>query len=101
MYGLIGDIAAAPGRRDDLIAILVAAVSDMPGCLSYVVAKDSSDENAIWVTEVWKDKESHDASLSLPAVAKAIAAARPLISSFRNQVITTPVGGYGIQHHGG
>jgi hypothetical protein len=29
-------------------------------------------------------------------VTKAISAARPMISTFGNQVITTPVGGYGL-----
>src|ERR1700683_1025441 len=66
MYGLIGSMSAATGRRADLIAILTQAVSNMPGCLSYVVAKDAKDENTIWITEVWDSKESHDASLSLP-----------------------------------
>jgi quinol monooxygenase YgiN len=96
MYGLIGSMNAASGRRDDLIAILTAAVSDMPGCLSYVVVKDAKDENTIWITEVWDSKESHDASLSLPSVRKAISAAKPMISAIDNQVITTPVGGYGL-----
>ncbi len=96
MYGLIGSMSAASGRRDDLIAILTEAVSNMPGCLSYIVAKDAKDDNTIWITEVWDSKESHDASLSLPSVKKAISAARPLISAFGTQVITTPVGGYGL-----
>jgi len=96
MYGLIGNMSAVSGRRDDLIAILTESVSNMPGCLSYVVAKDSRDESTIWITEVWESKESHDASLSLPSVTKAISAARPMISAFGNQVITTPVGGYGL-----
>jgi len=96
MYGLIGSMGATPGRRDDLIAILTEAVSNMPGCLSYVVAKDAKDENTIWITEVWDSKESHDASLSLPSVRKAISAAQPMISAFGNQVITTPVGEYGL-----
>jgi len=39
----------------------------MPGCFSYVVAKDSADENAIWVTEVWDSIVSHDC-LSIAAV---------------------------------
>ena len=96
MYGLIGSMTAGAGRRDELIAILIEAVSNMPGCLSYVVAKDSRDEDTIWITEVWDSKESHDASLTLPAVTKAISAARPMISAFGSQVITTPVGGYGL-----
>jgi quinol monooxygenase YgiN len=96
MFGLIGSMTAVAGGRDDLIAKLMEAISDMPGCLSYVVAKDSKDENAIWTTEVWDSKESHDASLSLPAVKRAISGARPLMAAFGSQVITTPVGGFGL-----
>jgi len=68
MYGLITRITAVPGRRDEMIAILKESASGMPGCLSSVVAEDSSDENVIWVTEVWESLAIHDASLSLPSV---------------------------------
>lgn len=96
MYGLIGKMTAVAGKRDELIKILLDGVSSMPGCLSYVVAKDPTDENDIWITEVWDDQASHKASLSLPAVKKAIAAGRPLIAGFGDQTITTPIGGHGL-----
>ena len=96
MFGMIGKMSAATGKRAEVIALLLQAVNAMPGCLSYVVAQDTSDENGIWIAEVWDSKESHDASLSLPEVKKSIAAARPMIAGFSNQVITTPIGGYGL-----
>jgi quinol monooxygenase YgiN len=96
MYGLIGKFGAAPGRRDDLVAILLESVGDMPGCLSYVIATDPGDPDAVWITEVWEDQSSHQASLALPAVKAAIAKARPLIASFGQHVVTTPVGGHGL-----
>ena len=96
MYGMIGKMTAATGKREEVISLLLRAVKAMPGCLSYVVAQDAADENGIWITEVWDSKESHDASLSLPEVRKSIAAARPMIAGFSNQTITTPVGGYGL-----
>jgi quinol monooxygenase YgiN len=96
MYGLIGKMVAAAGRREELISLLLQATESMPGCLSYVIARDAADENGIWITEVWVDKASHDASLSLPAVQKSIAAARPMIAAFNNPVVTTPVGGHGL-----
>jgi len=34
MYGLIGKMTAVDGKRDELVAILLAGVSGMPGCLS-------------------------------------------------------------------
>jgi quinol monooxygenase YgiN len=96
MYGLIGKMIAVAGQRDALLAILFAGVADMPGCLSYVVAKDPADENAIWITEVWDNQASHQASLSLPAVQQAIVRAKPLIVGFGEHIVTQPVGGYGL-----
>ena len=97
MYGLMGRMIAGEGQRDTLIAILLDGTGGMPGCLSYVVAKDMKDDNAIWVTEVWDSKESHAASLKLPGVQAAIAKGRPLIAGFDNYTETTPVGGVGIR----
>lgn len=96
MYGLIGKMTAVAGKRDELISILLEGVSGMPGCLSYVVAKDPADADAIWITEVWDSQESHKASLSLPSVKQAIARGKPLIAGFSNSTVTEPVGGHGL-----
>lgn len=96
MYGLIGKMTAVAGKRDELIAILLEGTGGMPGCLSYIVAKDPADADAIWITEVWDNQESHKASLSLPAVKQAIARGKPLIAGFSNGTVTEPVGGIGI-----
>jgi len=97
MYGLIGKMLAAPGQRDALIAILLESVGNMPGCLSYIVAADAADPNAIWITEAWDSKESHAASLKLPAVQQAIGRGRPLIAGFGERFETAPVGGVGLR----
>ena len=97
MYGLIGKMKAIAGQRDALVAILLEGISGMPGCLSYVVAHDPGDADAIWVTEVWDSPESHKASLSLPAVKAAIARGKPLIASFDQYFETSPIGGHGLQ----
>jgi quinol monooxygenase YgiN len=96
MYGLIGKMTAATGQRDALVAILLGGTGDMPGCLSYIIATDPSDAEAIWITEVWESKEKHDESLTLPSVREAIAKGRPLIASIGDGVVTTPVGGHGL-----
>jgi quinol monooxygenase YgiN len=100
MYGLIGKMTVVPGQRDALISILLEGISGMPGCLSYIVAQDSSDPDAIWVTEVWESQESHQASLSLPSVQQAIARGKPLITGFGERFETTPVGGQGLEAAG-
>ena len=96
MFGLIGKMTAVAGQREALIAILLEGTSDMPGCRSYIVAKDPRDADAIWVTEVWETAEHHKASLQLPEVRGAIARGKPLIASFGDSVITEPVGGHGL-----
>lgn len=89
-YGLIGQMLVAPENRDALVSILVEGTRDMPGCLSYQVAKDASRPDAIWVTEVWTDKDSHANSLKLPAVQAAIAKGRPLITGMGIRAETIP-----------
>lgn len=96
MYGLIGKMTSIAGQREAFIAILLDGIGNMPGCLSYVVAKDPTDENALWITEVWDSEASHKASLGLPAVKAAIAKGRPLIAGFGERYVTTPVGGHGL-----
>ncbi|QDH71811.1 antibiotic biosynthesis monooxygenase [Lysobacter alkalisoli] len=96
MYGLIGKVRAMPGQRDALVEILLEGTAGMPGCQSYVIAKDPTDTDGIWITEVWDSADSHKASLSLPAVQEAIARARPLIAGFDQRIETEPVGGHGL-----
>lgn len=96
MYGLIGKMVATPGNREALAAILLDGIGGMPGCLSYVVAKDPRETDALWITEVWDSGESHKASLKLPRVREAIAKGRPLIASFGDSVESEPVGGHGL-----
>ena len=96
MYGLIGKMLATPGNRDALVAMLLEGTAAMPGCLSYVIATDPKDANAIWITEARDSPESHAASLKLPAVQQTIARARPLIAGFGERFETVPVGGHGL-----
>ena len=97
MFGLIGRMRAKPGQRTALIAQLMEGVSNMPGCLSYIIAEDMEDADGIWVTEVWDREESHEASLSLPAVRAAITRARPLIAEIGAGNVTRPIGGHGLK----
>ena len=94
-FGLIGHIKVQSGQRSALAAILAEGSDRMPGCLSYVVAEDVSDPDGLWVTEVWRDQASHQASLELPSVREAIDRGRPLIVAFDAFHETRPIGGVG------
>jgi quinol monooxygenase YgiN len=97
MFGLIGKVSVVPGQREALAKVLLEGTQAMPGCLGYVVASDPADADALWITEVWESRDSHQASLSLPAVQAAIAKGRPLIAGFGARVETVPIGGYGLR----
>lgn len=99
-YGLIGKMTATPGQRDALAAILMEGTQGMPGCLSYIVAADPAEPDALWITEAWDSQASHQASLSLPSVQAAIARGRPLIAGFSHRVETVPLGGHGLAGSG-
>jgi quinol monooxygenase YgiN len=96
MWGMIAKISVLPGKRDEMIGILKSSAANMPGCFSYVVAKDATEENVMWVTEVWDSQAGHDASLSLPAVKEAIPRGQALVASFERLAVTTPVWGVGL-----
>lgn len=93
LFGLVGQMKAQPGKRAELIAILAQGTEQMSGCISYVIAEDQVDEDAIWITEIWTDAEHHAASLKLPTVQASIAAGRPLIAGFDHYFKTRPVAG--------
>lgn len=96
MYGLIGKFLAAPGKREELVAIMLEGSVPMAGCLSYVIARDPASDDGIWITEVWDNKESHAASLGIPEVKATIAKAMPLIAGFGERFETEPLGGVGL-----
>lgn len=97
LFGLIGQILAKPGKRDELLGYFGEMREPMPGCLSYVVALDPANPDAVWVTEVWDSRESHAASLKLPVVRAIIAKAHPIIAGFPQHFETAPVQGVPVQ----
>lgn len=96
MFGLIGRMTAVEGRREELIEILLGGTGSMPGCRSYIIARDTEDSDSLWITEVWESKAHHAESLHLPEVKDAISRGKPLIREFSHQTHTEPVGGYGL-----
>jgi hypothetical protein len=65
------------------------------GCLAYEVGVSDDDPDTVFVVELWESAEAHQASLAVPEVQTAIAAARPLLSGafggFRFNVVGSPL----------
>jgi quinol monooxygenase YgiN len=101
LYGYIGSMKTQPGRRSDVVDILVGGAEGLraAGCLQYTVGVAAADEVTVWVSEVWHSKQAHDASLQLPAAKEAIARATPMLASGFPRVETTVAGGLGLPPH--
>lgn len=98
-YGLFGKFSAVPGRRDELVSYLLRAAELLErdaGCIQYVVST-SDEPDAVWVSEVWTDREAHAAALEPQDVRALIQEARPLIAGVSDRTELTVHGGKGLQ----
>lgn len=91
MFGLIVKITSVDGERDNLMSILQNGTANMPGNISYTIAKDQENHNDIWITEVWDSQASQEASIELASVQDAIGKGRPLIAGMSRIATTTPL----------
>jgi quinol monooxygenase YgiN len=97
-FGMVGKLVAHPGRRGELLDLLMAATRELQGadgCELYVVSHDRDDLDTIWVYEAWRDAAAHRASLNMPAVRGMIERGLPLIAE-RDGANLQPMGGVGL-----
>lgn len=99
-YGLSGTITAQPGKRDELVTILLKAANLLEqneDCIHYVVATDDTLDT-VSITEVWRNKAGHDASLSPTDIRTLVMSAKPLIKDMSKGIETVILGGKGLPH---
>jgi len=99
VYGYIVSMRTRPGKREEVVVLLLRSLDDLPaaGCLSYVVSECTDDADRIWVSEVWASAEHHAASLQLPETRAAIATVMPLLTGEFTRQETRVVGGLGLR----
>ncbi|HEX8856867.1 MAG TPA: putative quinol monooxygenase [Thermoleophilaceae bacterium] len=98
-FGLIGQFLAQPGKGDALAAILLEAARGLesnPDCELYAIHRSPDEPDSVWVTEVWKSREAHGASLEDPGAKELIQQARPIIAGIGERRELQPLGGKGI-----
>lgn len=99
MYGLMGKIRAHTGDGEQLLAYLLRAAEELSAlehCYLYVISRDKDDVDALWVTEIWRNQEDHQASLGHEAIRTLITSARPLIAEMSHRTEFQPIGGKGL-----
>lgn len=97
-YGLFGKFIAVDGKRDELIAILLQAAELLQqngDCHTYIVGT-SDNPNDVWVSELWENKEAHDAALEPEDIRELIMTARPLMADMPAGTEFQALGGKGL-----
>ncbi|MFB7718717.1 putative quinol monooxygenase [Nocardia sp. NPDC056100] len=99
MFSVYGRMTALPGRRDELIAVLLAGLragDQDGGLISFSINAAVDDPDTVWLTQLWVDKAAHDATTRSEPVA---AVSRQVPALLAGQ----PEGHYGhtVHFHGG
>ncbi len=98
-YGCYVKFTARLGQRDALIEHLLHAatgVRSVAGCESYLINTSPTEPESVWVTEVWRSQEEHDASLTIEGAQEAIKQVLPLLAGLPEKIDVLPVGGKGL-----
>jgi quinol monooxygenase YgiN len=96
-FGMYVKFTAQPGKRNELLGILLQAtqaLENVTECELYIVNTDT-DQETVWVTEIWTNEEAHQRSLTLESTKEMIQHAKPLIAGIESTRLT-PMGGKGI-----
>src|SRR5207237_8997096 len=91
--------AAQPGQRATLVEHLLSAAagaSQATGCELYIINTSPTEPESVWVTEVWRSQEEHDASLTTPDSQAAIKQVLPLLAGSPEKIDVLQVGGKGL-----
>jgi quinol monooxygenase YgiN len=85
-------------HRDEVVGILLGAADHLraAGCSLYAVGVSDTDDDTIFVSEIWQSREHHDRSLRLPETKAAIARAMPMLTGQSTRQEMTVVGGLGV-----
>ncbi|EST52034.1 antibiotic biosynthesis monooxygenase [Brevibacillus panacihumi W25] len=98
-YSLFGKFTVKDGERDALVEILLEATQSMKNveeCTHYHVHVSDDDPNAVYVYEVWKNADAHQASLALESTQILIQRAKPIIAGIERISTLQPRGGKGL-----
>lgn len=91
---VVAEADAAPGRFDDLLALLPAlalATRAEAGNVSYVVTRDTETRDRVVFIEEWVSREVFDAHLASPHLAQYAAASEPLLARPVRIVVAEPL----------
>jgi quinol monooxygenase YgiN len=97
-YALINKLTAKPGKRQEVIDLMLEAGAPFdhnPSCLLYLVSTDKEDPDVIWVQDLWTDRADHEAAMATEEMSAQVKRSVPLLAGMPEQIEVEPVGGKG------
>jgi quinol monooxygenase YgiN len=98
-FSLFGKFIIQEGERDTMVDLLLEAADSMKNldeCEIYLVNISESEPNAVYVYEVWRNENAHQASLTLETTQTLIRRAKPIIAGMERVSTLEAMGGKGI-----
>lgn len=99
-FGCFVKFTAQPGQRDALIKHLLYVATEVPkvatGCDLYLINTSPTEPESVWITEVWKSQEEHDASVNVEVAQETLKHIIPLLAGAPEKIDVLPVGGKGL-----
>lgn len=96
---VLAKITCLPGKRDEAVTALgpmLEHVEREEGTLRYVLLKDLSDTDVLWMYEVYRDQAAFDAHSSSETMKSLGHALGSVLAGRPELIITNPVGGKGL-----
>jgi len=96
----IAKIVAAPGKRDELLAVLremVAQAETESGTEVYVFHADAGDDVTVWSYELYVDQAARDAHGASPAMVAIGPKVGPLLGGAPELIRLVPSSGKGVE----
>lgn len=96
---VIAKVTAAPGKRDQVIAVMqvgLATADGEPGTIQYVLHEDINDPDVIWFYELYANQDAfatHGGSDAMKELGKTLA---PLLGARPELTMLNPLGGKGL-----
>ncbi|GEN54863.1 putative quinol monooxygenase [Halobacillus faecis] len=101
-FSLFGKFTVQEDERDSMVNLLLEAADSLQNleeCEVYLVNISESEPNAVYVYEVWKSEEAHQASLTLETTQTLIRRAKPIITGMERVKTLQTRGGKGLGQH--
>jgi len=98
-FGLFVKFTVKDGERNTFVEMLLEAADAMKNvdeCTHYLVHVSDDEPDAVFVYELWKNEDAHQASLTLESAQALIKRAKPIITGIEKISTLKPRGGKGL-----